>query len=183
MASNVKHWVRNTSKFLDDLRVLDEHLPEMGSAATHIKANLLKTLAGVFTLRDTVGFRIPDRSKKWLPRTWNAPMSAAGIISCRYDKITEVMDLLITGGAFVTSCLNNAYFYERGIKPRNGIANMWLHIDVLKLATKVLKHFNNRSNKTSAGKFYCSSSPSATPIIITGEGIFLKNNKYNNNCN
>ena len=171
MASNIKQWASVTSKFLEDLHQLKEFLPKMGSAATHIRANLLMTLAGVFTLRDTVCFRIPDRCKIWIPKTWNAPMSAMGITSSRYDKIIEVIDLLVTGGAFVSSCLNNAYFYERGVKPRNGIARTWLHIDMLKLATTVLRHACNRIDKTSSSSFHCLSSPSAAPIIITEDGI------------
>lgn len=162
MTGNIKQWVRNTAKFLDDLNELKESLPQMGSAASLLKVNLLKTLAGVFTVRDTVGFRIPDHSKNWLPKAWNVPMSAMGITSCRYDKITEVMDLLITGGVFVTSSLNNAYFYERGVTPRN---SWWLHIDALNVATVL-------SATVSYGNLCCSSS---TPIVITNGGIAIKN--------
>nr|BDV50224.1 MAG: wsv045-like protein [Chiromantes dehaani nimavirus] len=167
MASDIKQWIRNTAKFLDDLNELKDFLLHMGSAASYLKVNLLKTLAGVLTVRDTVGFRIPDHSKKWFPKAWNAPMSTMGITSCRYDKVIEVMDLLITGGAFVTSCLNNAYFYERGVKPRN---SWWLHIDALKLATVVLKHTTKTGND---GGNFCSS-PSSTPIVITDGGIAIK---------
>ena len=172
IASNIKQWIRNTAKILDDLNELKEFLPQMGSAASFLKINLLKTLAGVFTVRDTVGFRIPDHSKNWLPKAWNTPMSVMGITSCRYDKVIEVMDLLLTGGTFVTSCLNNTYFYELGVRPSN---SWWLHIDALKLATAVLRYATKTGG--GGGNFCCSSSPSSTPIIITEEGIAIKNSK------
>ena len=166
-SNNIKQWIRTTAKILENLNQLREFLPQMGTAASYSKENLLKTLAGLFTLRDTVGFRIPENIKNWLPKTWNAPMSTMGVTSCRFEKIMEVMDTLINGGAFVNSCLNNAFFYESGIDSHS---SQWPHKDAIKLATAVLAHIS----KNTGGNFYCMSSPSSTPIIINDSGITIK---------
>lgn len=159
-----KPWVRDTSKLIHILKCLEEFLPSMGSAMPHIVMNLMKTLAGVCSLRDTIGFRIPEHGKNLLPITWTAPMSSMGITSQRYDRIIEVMDLLITGGAFVTSCLNNIYFYENGIEPKK----TWLHVDVMDLSARVFECVNSRIDKYGA-------MGSCAPILISKTGISIKN--------
>ncbi|MPC59047.1 hypothetical protein E2C01_053062 [Portunus trituberculatus] len=166
IALNVKQWVRYTSKLIDNLKSLEEFLPTMGSATPFIVTNLMKTLAGVCSLRDTIGFRIPEHGKNLLPKSWIASMSSMGITSQRYDRIIEVMDLLITGGAFVTSCLNNAYFYERGVIPNN----TWLHVDAMNLSATVLEYANSRTDKHGATGSYASSAP----IVISKNGISIK---------
>ena len=166
IALNVKQWVRYTSKLIDNLKSIEEFLPSMGSATPFVVLNLMKTLAGVCSLRDTIGFRIPEHGKNLLPKSWIAPMSSMGITSQRYDRIIEVMDLLITGGAFVTSCLNNVYFYERGVIPNN----TWPHVDAMKLSATVFKYVNSRADKHGTAGSYASSAP----IVISKNGISIK---------
>nr|BDT62978.1 MAG: wsv045-like protein [Trachysalambria curvirostris nimavirus] len=175
MASNTKNWIRTTSKLLDNLKYMNDVLPYMGSPAQLISNNLLMTLAGVFTLRDSIGFRIPDQSKNWLPEEWTTPMSVTGITSFRYEKIIEVIDLFMSRGTFLTSCLNNAYFYKWGVRPSTSSSRTWLHVDLLNLSTLVLMH-SNRGNKGS-GTFYCPISLSSMPIVITSAGIAIRRSK------
>ena len=141
-----KNWMRVTVQLLRELKGIEAFMPLMGPSASAIQPNLIKTLVVVLNIRQTIGFRIPDHSKDWLPERRNTPLSSMGITSDRYDRIIEVMDLLMAGGTFVSACLNNAYFYERGIIPKS-VSTMhkrqrqsWLHLDAMRLASIVLKY-------------------------------------------
>lgn len=145
-AAGAKHWMRATAQLLGVLGGLEKFLTLMDPTASCMQDNLIRNLIRVFKLRHTIGFRIPDHSKDWIPKRWNVPLSSMGVTSERYDKVIEVMDLLMVGGAFVSSCLNNAYFYERGVKPKRTSTihkcdrRSWLHLDSLRLASTVLAH-------------------------------------------
>nr|BDT63510.1 MAG: wsv045-like protein [Pasiphaea japonica whispovirus] len=168
-ALNIKQWLRDTAQIIGNLRSLEKFLPQMGSSTPLIEINMLKTLAGLFSVRDTIGFKIPEHSQNILPKEWKIPISCMGIVSQRYDRIIEVMDLLITGGAFVTSCLNNAYFFEKGVVPKKyNLKNTWLHVDIMQLSTTIFRQVLNRTDK---GYYY---STSGSKIVVCKDGISVK---------
>nr|BDU62157.1 wsv045-like protein [Chionoecetes opilio bacilliform virus]GAV93162.1 hypothetical protein SCV_038 [Chionoecetes opilio bacilliform virus] len=144
VAFSAKHWLRISADLIAPLAFLP--VPDSNKTQRVIIA----AFAYVYRLRQVIGFRIPDHSKAYLPGPWNIPLSSMGVTSDRYDRIIEVVDMLMAGGAFVSSCLNNAFFYERNVRPmlrrvgRN--RESWLHIDALELSTKVLEHIHR--NKT-----------------------------------
>lgn len=140
VATGAKNWIRSTIQLADSLHAIEKFVPQMGLAASIIETNLKKTAISVLRgIRPNIGFRYSDNNKNWLPGKWNSPMFSMGVTSERHLKIIEVLDCMMSGGAFLSSTLNNAFFLENGIKPPEN-RNTWLHIDLIRIASLNLKH-------------------------------------------
>nr|BDX27150.1 MAG: hypothetical protein [White spot syndrome virus] len=143
LPSNIKVWLKETAKIIKHLALIEDFLPAMGAATPKIPLNLIKTMTSIFSVRDIVGFKIPEEVLSFIPIEWKTSISAMGLLSVQFDRIIEVIDLMITNGAFATSCLNNAFFLERGVVPRDG-SNTWLHTDLVQLSTSIFRSIRNR---------------------------------------
>nr|BDT63147.1 MAG: wsv045-like protein [Sicyonia whispovirus] len=151
ICSDIHHWIRHTGRILTRLKASPGLAEAMPTLMPLVGVNLRKTLASFFSFRSTLGFKIPrvaEHGKSHIPEKWNTSMTCMGITSCRYDLLLDTMDALLKGGVFLASCLNHAYFLDKGVRPPLG--TRWVHQDAMEVASVVLK-FNRLKSRKQGG--------------------------------